>query len=387
MATNYAKASYTEIIDLQTVRDKCSIVGIHTPTGSAPYLKLRGFFTAFRKFRYKGVSSCRMVPAANLPVDPLGLTGIVGTTDLMDPRDNLNPILFHGAHGESLDMVIDRFFASRSTTTDPSNNPGVAYNPTSGYISSSADCLEDDMSKVAIESRYYARLTDPTWRKFGIQSGVSLKRLVPLTWKLSQSIPLVPGWNSPYTGTIGIDNSTNAFSPSSTGGVSGLSLSSVTGGVPDVMDNSGDTYSAFRTMPQMFTNGVSRLGWLPTTTYGFATGQKPVPCVTVLPKLFMGILVLPPAYNVEQFFRLAITHVFEFKEFTCSLGPMDEVAHPTDPLESAGVDTPGYRTSYFNWIDYTETGEKKVIASDPVSEGTTLDVINGSSEVVSDGVL
>lgn len=384
MATNYAKASYTEIIDLQTVRNKCSIIGIHTPTGSAPYLKLRGFFTAFRKFRYKGVSSIRMVPAANLPVDPLGLTGIVGTTDLMDPRDNLNPILFHGAHGESLDMVIDRFFSSRNSTTDPSNNPGRVFNPTSGYVSSSADCLEDDMSGIAIESRYYARLTDPTWRKFGIQSGVHLRRLVPLTWKLAQSIPMLPGWDSSYTG---VQSSNATFSPSNTAGVTANSTSFTVGGVPDAVDLSGESVSATRMIPQMFTNGVSRLGWLPTTTYGFASGQKPTPQITVLPKLFMGILVMPPAYNVEQFFRLAITHVFEFKEFTCSLGPMDEVSHPTDFLESASVDTPGSKVSYFNWIDYTEDGAKRVISSDPISEGTTLDVINGSSEVVSDGVL
>ena len=88
--TNYVKATYTEIIDLQTVNGKCSIIGIHTPTGNGPYSKLRGFFTQFRKFKYLGIDRMVMAPAANLPVDPLGLTGVQGTTDLMDPRDTLN---------------------------------------------------------------------------------------------------------------------------------------------------------------------------------------------------------------------------------------------------------------------------------------------------------
>lgn len=41
---------------------------------------------------------------------------------------------------------------------------------------------------------------------------------------------------------------------------------------------------------QEFTNGCARLGWLPTTTY--IQGSN-VPQISALPKLFMGMLVLP----------------------------------------------------------------------------------------------
>lgn len=386
MATNYAKASYTEIIDLQTVKNKASVIGIHTPTGDSPYSKLKGFFTSFRKYRYKGIARLTMVPAAQLPVDPLGLTGIVGSTDLMDPRDNLNPIMFHGCHGESMDMILDRFYGNNGTGLGAQN----ILNPTSGYVSASADCMEDDLSFANIETRYYARLTDPTWKKFGIQSGVSLKRLHPLTWKLSQSQPLLPSSTGAYTGIRTENGGQNSNYITSNAPASGQNVAktSVVGGVPSVSQVTDQGWVSVGTMPQVFTNGVARLGWMPTTTFGFSSsGVASKPSIVKLPKLFMGMLVLPPAYNVEQFFRLSIVHVFEFKDFTASLGAMADVNHPADGDSSTSGDI--RNPSYYNWIQYTDPAksEYKVIESDPIDEGTTLDVINGSSETVSDGVL
>nr|QJQ37763.1 capsid protein [Cressdnaviricota sp.] len=137
-----------------------------------------------------------MVPAANLPVDPLGLTGVQGTTDLMDPRDTLNPIMFHGAHGENMSNVIDNFYANHGNAFQS----GGITNATAGFVSDSADQIQ--ASNPVADNNYYRFLTDPTWRKFGIQSGVRLSRLVPLTWRLTRSIPLLPSYEAPATGVI-----------------------------------------------------------------------------------------------------------------------------------------------------------------------------------------
>lgn len=369
MATNYARASYTEIIDLQTVNGQTSLIGIHTPTGKSPYEKLAGFFTNYRKYRYKGISKIVMVPAAQLPVDPLGLTGVTGTTDLMDPRDTLNPILFHGAHGENMSNVIDNFYAQHGT----SFIDGRA-NPTSGYVSDSADKI--DASNPVADNNYYRFLTDPTWRKFGIQSGVRLSRLVPLTWRLTRTMPMLP---STADGPVGIlkatsDGTTNP--PATTALPSNSVATYPQGEIPAISGVGGGSFS--RGFVQEFTNGVTRLGWLPTTS--FSSGSMNTVSITVLPKLFMGILVLPPAYNVEQYFRLSIRHVFEFKDFTMSLGPMGRQAM-TLPETPNVTD----RSGYYNWIDYTTDGAKVSQVSD-YNEGTTLDCIGAKSEVVSDGV-
>lgn len=380
--TNYVKATYTEIIDLQTVNGKCSIIGIHTPTGLGPYTKLKGFFTQFRKYKYVGIDSMVMCPAANLPVDPLGLTGVVGTTDLMDPRDALNPILFHGCHGESMSDVLNALFAKHSAQSIVDR----LANPTVGFESQSADKLDVDFDAAhpligvsSAEESYYRFLTDPKWRKFGIQSMLRLRKLHPLTWRLASTQPYLP---NDSVLTVGNVNDTDRNTP-----ISGDPASSVVGIQPNAPDynGTGDVVQPHRMYMQQFTNGVAPLGWLPTTTLtNEITNISGTDIVNVhsefvrLPKLFMGVLVLPPSYNVEQFFRLSIRHTFLFKDFTQSLTPLFDTNNPNQDLGNGAK-------SYFNWIDYT--GNNKVVSVSPIDKGTTLDVLDGKSEVVSDSAM
>lgn len=377
--TNYAKATYTEIIDLQTVNGKCSIIGIHTPTGNGPYSKLRGFFTQFRKFKYLGIDRMIMCPAANLPVDPLGLTGVQGTTDLMDPRDTLNPILFHGCHGESMSDVINSLFGKHASNTivDGLTNPSV------GYESQSADMGNYPFTQFNYpEVSYYRFLTDPKWRKFGTQSMVNIRRLHPLTWKVASTTPYLPGGNT-AVGIVGGPTANTAYAVDQPPAPFNI--------LPNVFDfPQGEDVvgSRVRMFSQQFTNGVAPLGWLPTTVSipegsGSGSSAAVTTAITKLPKLFMGVLVLPPAYNVEQFFRLSIRHTFLFKDFTQSLFPLFGSVSGTDADDSLPV-----AESYFNWIDYTEDGtSKEVKMISPIDNGTTLDVLDGKSEVISDSAM
>lgn len=92
MATQYAKASYEEIIDCHTEEGHVTAIGIHTPTGDTPRKMFSGFFEQFKKFKYLGCS-IKLVPAARLPADPLQVSyepgQVIGTA--VDPRDMLNP--------------------------------------------------------------------------------------------------------------------------------------------------------------------------------------------------------------------------------------------------------------------------------------------------------
>lgn len=372
MATNYAQATYTEVIDLQTVADHVSIIGIHTPRGLSPYNRLKGFFTQFRKYKYNGIKSLVMVPAANLPVDPLGLTGQPQTTDLLDPRDMLNPILFHGCHGESLTYVLNQIYGKLddlSFSTAGSSDYGNSVNQLPAqadtiHVAPSAVGIDNDLTAPNFDiANYYAKLTDSSWKKFGIQSGVKLRNLHPLVHKVARNMPLIPGagesgshygevrgTNNPAGVTsVYYDNRTETGISTATsvyGDGAGIGL------IPGLAQPGFDN--------QYFTNGMTSLGWLPTSV---STSQ---PMVSILPKLFMGILVLPPAYNIEQYFRMVITHSFSFKEFTSSLGLMDAgmYDYTEDELNFRNV-------PYVNWIDY----------------GDTTDSIGAKAEVISDGVM
>lgn len=379
--TNYAKATYTEIIDLQTVNGKSSIIGIHTPTGLGPYMKLRGFFTQFRKYKYLGIKDMVMCPAANLPVDPLGLTGVTGTTDLMDPRDALNPILFHGCHGENMSQVLNALYAKHSANSIVDG----LLNPTVGYESQSADMgdypIDSDLPALNYaESAYYRFLTDPKWRKFGIQSMVHLRKLHPLAWKVASTTPYLP------VGSVSVGNVGSSISNAPLSGSNDTTaINNLLSNAFDFPPESGDV-PVRRIMSQQFTNGVAPLGWLPTT----AMAQSPTTGTTMpnvdivrLPKLFMGVLVLPPSYNVEQFFRLSIRHEFLFKDFTQSLDPLFNGSIIPDSVGDSETD----HKSYFNWIDYVDSGSKTVKMVSEIDNGTTLDVLDGSSAVVSDSAM
>lgn len=383
MATNYANATYTEVIDLQTVPDTVSIIGIHTPLGYSPYRRLRGFFDQFRKFKYNGIKSLVMIPAAQLPIDPLGLTGVPGTTDLMDPRDALNPILFHGCHGESLTTILDEIYgtvglvntASGNVTTVDGNN-----------VAPSADEFKQSIATGDAITQYYGKLTDSSWRKFGIQQGVKLSNMRPLVWQVAQNMPTLPSATT-ASGQNAVDIANRGkFAPISERGTDGYmdypanetydtpggpTVVSVPRDYPVELPNYVDgTLGMSIAYKQQFTNRMTTLGWMPTAyDNGLNTGGQQI-TQTMLPKLFCGVLVMPPSYNIQQFFRMVIVHSFSFKDFTSSLGLMGSPG--VLGSESAG-------TPYRNWIDYGDSKDVKF--------GDTLDTIGASADVVSDGVM
>lgn len=389
MATNYASASYTEVIDLQTVNNKTSIIGIHTPIGKAPYLKLKGFFQQFKKYRYKGISKLIMAPAAALPVDPLGLTTEVGTPGYMDPRDTFNPILFKGCHGENMNVILNQLFDAREIVGIPSGetggNPITRDGGDDDRASPSVRQMQQDfgttIQSLDVTKMYYRLLTDTSWRKFGIQSMVKLKNLHPLVWKLATNHPILPAANGNIfqlnAGMVEVQNTDGTITNPSSGGY-GPVVSGQNVGAIGMLPNAG----ANRMYMQEFTNGCQRLGWLPTST--FVQGSNQVleqtvadrPRITALPKLFMGILIMPPSYSQEQFMRMVLRHEFEFSGFQSSTGSFDVDFYPLDN-GGDGAAAQGYReTNYYNWIDYGEA----------TSKGVTLDILDGASEVISDGV-
>lgn len=169
MATNYVTAKYQEIYDFGTQAGKTTILGIHTPDDGNVYNMLSGFFDQFRKYKYSGCS-VSMVPAAQLPADPLQVSFEAGDLTC-DPRDLLNPILFHGCHGEELSEILDNIYYKGS-------NP--------------MGSVHEGVTDTALaESSYYAALSDPSFRKYGIQSGarVSLK---PMVHPVALTNPMIP---------------------------------------------------------------------------------------------------------------------------------------------------------------------------------------------------
>lgn len=336
-ATNYARATYQEVYDLSTVSGKLSIIGIHTPTGTTPRQMLSGFFNQFSKFRYTGCN-VTMIPAAQLPADPLQVSYEAGET--IDPRDLLNPILFHGCHGQDLSSILNTIYADQGHI----------------HTGSSAEVTELNFDETTtlglanVEGMYYAGLSDPTFRKFNVQTGVKLNGLHPLVHSLATTLPVLAG-----AGDIAPRIEENG-SMAGMGNYAAIANENWSGNFATEA-----AYLANR----LQTVRMERLGWLPTTRMN---GTDPTNLATLtsvpvqLPRIFMGVLILPPSYKQELYFRMVITHNFEFKDFSSC-------------LNKAALSAFAPNGDYVNWLP-----------DSAVASETSLEAINANVELTTAGV-
>lgn len=334
MATQKAFATYQEIYDVNTVSDNVSIIGIHTPVGAKPRKMLAGFFTQFRKYKYLGCSVVGSV-ASRLPLDKMNIAITEGQTGV-DPRDVFNPILSHGCHGDNLTTALNNIYKG-SFAHDGS--------------SMSKDDFDKDVVPVdtSWETMYYRMLQDPSFKKHSMDRGFALKGLRPMVYNVASNHQIMPSEDTENIGKL-----------------------KYAGSVADVQGFDDQTFGSIPTgsgtkvniTPQFITNRLQSLGWLDTRQVLNGVDQASkvnpgVPAFTVLPRILMSVLILPPAYRVSTAFRIIVTHRFAFREFNTSM-----------TLEGA--------TEYYNWLSQLVPSGKK--------DNDTLSVKDGDVTARSDGV-
>lgn len=296
MATNRVIANYQEIIDISTKSNELTIVGIHTPQGYASRSMLDGFWRQYRKVKYLGCS-LSMVPSATLPADLSGVS-LDANQPGIDPREPVNPIMFHGAHGESLSTALNVIYQRGGFD----------------FSSASVDFESIDFSDLnLVERMYYAALSDNSFRKFMPQQGVRIRNMYPLVWRKVTNQYLGPTTDYFDDGRVSsVDNVESV----------GYRSDDVFNGT---INSDGSMATNVREVFE-FSNGVSRLGFIPTKSFGSDGTVK----LNRIPLCYMGVLLLPPSYKTIQYFRLVLNHSFVFSDFTTALA-FAEVAAPTGP--------------------------------------------------------
>lgn len=338
MTTQYANASYQEVIDLHTESEKVSVVGIHTPNSDTPFHMLKGFWTQFKKFKYNGCS-ISLVPAAQLPADPLQVSYDSGEPTI-DPRDMLNPILFHGCHGDDMGAILNSLYAddTASSFIDMVGSDSVDHNVFPRTIMSGVG--ETDV----YEALYYKAMTDKTWLKAHPQRGFRKNGLRPMVYSVAAMHQMASIDNQ--NGAAGsldrvhLPTGIDALQYGSTAGTGNSTFLTDYGiyGRPeaDISNNAFKMNTANHL--GLVTPRLQKLGWMDTRNVngvlsannittpvgGLSTGMalsqmyhtasdllNPV----LVPKIFMGMIMLPPAYKTEQYYRLIINHSFSFAKF------------------------------------------------------------------------
>lgn len=300
--------TYTETYDMNTEQDCPTLIGIHTPIGTLPYRFLEPAFKMYRKYKYLG-ADVTIVNAARLPVDPEQIGKISGQ-NYVDPRDTLNPILFKGCHGESLGDVLDSMYGGLLATLKE-------------------ESLDKEVFNAALSNFYYTALGDDSWRKSPIQKTLSIKGLHPLVYSLSTNHQILPSNGVTFQGYS--ENNPVEVSAASAyldhiPGALGIpdgsqGLRSPVVGPTSVYDGTIPGYKLESKVLSMFTSKMHRLGWLDTLQFVGNTSNPASPVgtdinqIALLPKLFMGLLMLPPANLCRQYLRVIIRHKFKFAAF------------------------------------------------------------------------
>ena len=336
MSTNYAKAKYQEIYDINTVSNKVSIIGIHTPVGAKPRQMLSGFFTQFRKYKYSGCSVVA-TPAQRLGLNLAQLSTEAGASTV-NPKDVFNPMLVRGCHGDNLNAALNSIYKGSFEHEGSS----VQMDQYSGDVVPSGS--------LSWEQMYYRMLQDPSFKKFSMSSGLKLSGLHPLVYNVAADHQILPNESYPLVGnlTFGtVEDNEVGFNTSIAG---------------EVSSGTGDSKANAVIFPKFMTNRLQSLGWLDTRQVINSRLSGTTPAYTVLPKIFMSVIILPPALSdsVVTSMRFVVTHYFEFKEFNTSL-----------TLEGA--------SEYYDWL----TTQSKDVKSNDTFDTNSLD---DSVEIVSDGV-
>lgn len=318
MATNKVYCSYQEVVDLHTESDRVTVIGVHTPVGDVPSKMFKGFFEQFKKMKYLGCN-IKMVPAARLPADPLQVSYAAGEPTI-DPRDMMNPIMFHGCHGDDMGVILNRLYGDDAGISGSLD--GIDYSKV--VDPSFATVVEASMAD-QLERIYYKALTDRTWKKAHPQRGFQKNGLRPLIYNLAATRQI----------GFGSDAQLNAADMYfNENGMLGLA-----GGDPTSDADFDGTDKSFssklsKTNVNLITPRLTSLGWIDTrnviTTAHLGsweeTDMSDLPTAieqnaptmvnyAEFPKIFMGVILLPPAYKTEQYFRMIINHHFAFAGF------------------------------------------------------------------------
>lgn len=262
-----------------------------------------------------------------------------------------------------------------------------------------------DARELYLEKLYYQSLSDPGFHKIPQQRGYS-RFMKPLVYELAtttqklarphktrqivtQAPPLASGHPSDNSISAALLEETNRAYQDADGPI-GYNSASSSPNRPNVNDSSDARYVAgvdytgnevkvYRHTYPMLTSSKRRLGWLDTDTVVVrpidgqsASNSSYVNGATVatsgatysdyldvmsapknlfgegafgnttLPLINMMVMVLPKAYKTEMYYRLELTHVFDFKDYR----PLKGLVSPFDESSIEG--------GYLEWADWDD---------------------------------
>lgn len=282
-----------ETYDLHTVKNKMSVIGIHTPREGIIKANFPGLLLQCKSYR---PVSCdvRMACASMLPLDPQGIGTAEGD---VAPEDVFNPILFKAMSNFGMSQIEDYVHLMNTGINGPT-------------IDADFDGITADDFNV-----YYGLLSQAgQWKHANPQQGLSMSGLRPLVYEVVSNI-----------GTNG----------------QGVAADGTAHELPNVQ----------------FRGSAKPMPWLECTRIHTTEGQIPpkyptgfdaltdsgnIPNVQVdvpAPVIFTGLIIVPPSRLHQLFYRLVCEWTLEFS----SIRPISEITSWT------GLANEGLRTHFMSY--------------------------------------
>lgn len=288
-----------ETYDLHTIRNKMSVIAVHTPGSKILKRNYPGLLMQCRAYRPVSVD-IRLACASMLPVDPQG----VGLTEGdVAPEDLFNPILYKAVSNVSMSQI-ELFIHQNSLANWTSRGDS---------LDSTNDGLTSDDFNI-----YYGLLSNThDWKHANPQSGLEMTNVVPLVYETLSTI-----------GQTGV-----AFSGADA--PQGAPSNTVYGLKPDGSGYNLPSAHTFRGKPQKMpfinTTTVLPSALDPSITpsnadSGFPfTGSTDPPHNFQLgvpaPKVFCSLICIPPSRLHQLFYRMVVEWTVEFT----GIRPLSEI--------------------------------------------------------------
>lgn len=312
-----------ETYDLHTVKNKMTVIGIHTPK---PDIIKRNFPGLLMQCKaYRPVSAdVRIACASVLPLDPLG----VGTAEGdVAPEDIFNPILYKAMSNKGMSQLEARI-----------NYLGLSESANIDVAGAGADVDTDTFTSGVNEfNLYYGLLSNAhDWKHANPQAGLEMRGLRPLVFEMNYNIGDVSASGTP-TGP-------GAPPDSGTGKVT-VPFSAILGKSKPFPFINCTSFTA------PGTNGTDTVA--PGFVVGAGNSEKDVPWL----KVFCGCIIVPPSRLHELFYRMVVEWTIEFS----MIRPLHEIAD-LNGLANIG--------NYQHFINYNYSATKEALTGD---EETILD--------------
>lgn len=305
-----------ETYDLKTVKNKMTVIGIHTPN---PLILKRNYPGLLMQCKAYRPYSCDVTVAcaSMMPLDPLG----VGTTEgTVAPEDLFNPILYKAMSNKGMSQLEARMHYMLN------NAPGGV-----DILGSSAMVDADTVTDQADEFNIYYGLLSQThdWKHANPQQGLTMTGLRPLVYDVVAT--------QGDTSLLGISDS---------------------GDIPQALvDHEGYKVPVGGTT--LFLGKAKEMPFMNTTFYtlehskdiGYARpGFNVDPMNTEIDvpwaQIMCGCIIVPPSKQHELFYRMVCEWTIEFS----SIRPLSEITN------FVGLGIVGQNQHYANY-SYAKTKE------------------------------